>query len=189
MINYTAIAKDVGVHDKTIKNYYQILEDTLIGFALEPYHRSLRKRQKKAPKFFLFDTGVTRALQGTLKVGLKPGGFDYGKSFEQWLIGEFHRLSSYQEDDAVFSYVGTDSAEIDLIIERPGHATALIEIKSSSRTTLADAKHLLGFRNDFPDAECYVLSQDPVARKENWIHFLPWSQGMEVLGFDGQVRA
>lgn len=188
ILNYTAIAKDVGVHDKTIKSYYQILEDTLLGFSLEPYHRSLRKRQKKAAKFFLFDTGVARALHGTLRAGLAPGGFDYGKAFEQWLIGEFHRLSSYQEDDAVFSYIGTDSTEIDLIIERPGCPTALIEIKSSPRTTLADAKHLLGYREDFPGAECYVLSQDPIARRENGIAFLPWAQGMEILGFDGLVR-
>ena len=187
ILNYTAIAKDVGVHDKTIKSYYQILEDTLLGFSLEPYHRSLRKRQKKASKFFLFDTGVVRALQGSLRLGLTPGGFDYGKAFEQWLIGEFHRLSSYQKDDAVFSYIGTDSAEIDLIIERPGWPTALIEIKSSSRTTLADAKHLLGYREDFPGADCYVLSQDPIARIENGINFLPWAQGMRTLGFEGRV--
>jgi predicted AAA+ superfamily ATPase len=187
ILNYTAIAKDVGVHDKTIKSYYQILEDTLLGFSLEPYHRSLRKRQKKASKFFLFDTGVVRALQGTLRVGLTPGGFDYGKAFEQWLIGEFHRLSSYQEDDAVFSYIGTDSTEIDLIIERTGCPTALIEINSSSRTTLADAKHLLGYLEDFPGADCYVLSRDPIARIEKGINFLPWAQGMRTLGFEGRV--
>ena len=188
VLNFAAIAKDVGVHDKTIKSYYQILEDTLLGFALEPYHRSLRKRQKKAAKFFLFDTGVARALQGSLRVGLAPGGFDYGKAFEQWLIGEFHRLSSYQEDDATFSYIGTDSSEIDLIIERPGCPTALIEIKSSARATFADAKHLLGYRKEFPAAACYVLSQDPVARREDGVDFLPWAQGLQSLGFDGRVR-
>ena len=104
------------------------------------------------------------------------------------MIGEFHRLSSYQEDDAVFSYIGTDSTEVDLIIERPGYPTALVEIKSSSRTTLADAKHLLGYLEDFPGAECYVLSQDTIARIENGINFLPWAQGMRTLGFDGSVK-
>lgn len=184
-INYSAIARDVGVQDKTIKSYYQILEDTLLGFYLEPYHHSLRKRQKKSPKFYLFDTGVTRALQNSLKIPLLKGGFDYGKAFEQFIICEFFRLSSYQEDDAVFSYLATDSAEIGLIIERPNHPIALIEIKSSSQTSHVDAKHLRGFRVDFPKAICIVLSQDPFEREEDGVLFLPWEKGFKMLGFDG----
>ncbi len=62
LINFSNIARDVGVSDKTIKSYYSILEDTLIGFFLEPYHASFRKRLSHQPKFYLFDTGVTRAL-------------------------------------------------------------------------------------------------------------------------------
>ncbi|MCX6131744.1 MAG: DUF4143 domain-containing protein [Proteobacteria bacterium] len=185
ILNYAAIAKDVGVQDKTIKTYYQILEDTLVGFFLEPFHQSLRKRQKKAPKFFLFDTGVTRALMGALRLELIAGSFDYGKAFEQWLTSEFHRLSSYQESDARFSYLSTDSAEIDLIIERPGSKIALIEIKSRARTQIADAKHLLAFRGEFDSAECCVLSQDPIERIEDGVFFLPWYKGLELLGFHG----
>lgn len=185
ILNYAAIARDVGVQDKTIRSYYQILEDTLLGFYLEPYHHSLRKRQKKAPKFYLFDTGVTRALQGTLRAPLLPGSFDYGKAFEQWIVCECHRLSSYQEDDAVFSYLSTDSAEIDLIIERPNCPVALVEIKSGERTTLGDAKHLLGFRDDFANPLCMVLSQDPIEREEAGVLFMPWRQGLKMLGFQG----
>ena len=185
ILNYSTIARDVGVHDKTIKTYYQILEDTLVGFFLEPFHHSLRKRQKKSAKFFLFDTGITRSLQGNLSIELVKGSFDYGKAFEQWLIGEFHRLSSYQEDDAKFSYLDTGNAEIDLIIERPGARTALIEIKSRSRTTLADAKHLIGLRQDFASADCFVLSQDKVQRVEDGVYFLPWDEGIMRLGFTG----
>lgn len=185
ILNYAAIARDVRVQDKTIKSYYQILEDTLLGFYLEPYHHSLRKRQKKSPKFYLFDTGVTRALQGTLRAPLPPGSFDYGKAFEQWIVCECQRLSSYQEDDAVFSYLSTDSAEIDLIIERPNSPVALVEIKSGERTTQSDAKHLLGFRDDFSNPLCMVLSRDPIEREEEGVLFMPWRQGLKMLGFSG----
>ena len=65
------IARDVGVSDQTIKTYYCILEDTLLGFFLEPFHHSFRKRLGHQPKFYLFDTGVTRALSNLLVVPLR----------------------------------------------------------------------------------------------------------------------
>ena len=68
VINYTKIARDIGVDTTTVQNYYSILEETLVGFYLNPYHSSIRKSQRLSPKFYLFDTGVCRALKGTLKV-------------------------------------------------------------------------------------------------------------------------
>jgi len=61
LISYSAIARDVLVDPKIISNYYSILEDTLLGFFLEPYHTSLRKRRKTAAKFYWFELGVHRA--------------------------------------------------------------------------------------------------------------------------------
>jgi predicted AAA+ superfamily ATPase len=62
IINFSKIATEVGVDEKTVKTYIDILADTLIGFYLPPFHRSIRKRQRIAPKFYLMDTGVKRAL-------------------------------------------------------------------------------------------------------------------------------
>lgn len=67
ILNFSSIAKDVGVDDKTVKNYYSILEDTLIGFYLNPFNSSFRKRLSSKPKFYFFDTGVTRALRNIFK--------------------------------------------------------------------------------------------------------------------------
>jgi uncharacterized protein len=72
VINYTNIARDVGADVKTAQSYLELLEDTHIGFFLEPFHQSIGKRRRHAPKFFLFDTGVRRALDRTLTVELKP---------------------------------------------------------------------------------------------------------------------
>jgi predicted AAA+ superfamily ATPase len=58
IVNYSKIARDVGVDTTTVQNYFSILEDTLIGFHLPAYHRSIRKRQRESPKFYLFDPGV-----------------------------------------------------------------------------------------------------------------------------------
>jgi predicted AAA+ superfamily ATPase len=68
ILNFSSMAKDLGVDWSTVKNYYQILEDTWLGFNLPIYHRSLRKQQLKGQKFYLFDLGVQRALERNLKV-------------------------------------------------------------------------------------------------------------------------
>ncbi len=70
--NFSKIAKEVGVDTKTIISYFSILEETLMGFFLPAYHRSVRKRQKQSPKFYFFDLGVRRTLEGSLKNKLVP---------------------------------------------------------------------------------------------------------------------
>ncbi len=141
IINYAKIATDVGVDEKTVKTYYDILVDTLIGFYLPPFHRSIRKRQREAPKFYLFDTGIRRALTNSLNLRLDPQTFEYGNAFEHFVILEVMRLNSYSEADFKLSYLRTkDDAEIDLIIERPGSPDLLIEIKSYKRIDRGDAK-------------------------------------------------
>src|SRR3989338_70259 len=62
IISYSKIARDINVHENTVKKYFQILEDTWLGFLLEPYSKSVRKRLRKNPKFYFFDLGVKRAL-------------------------------------------------------------------------------------------------------------------------------
>jgi len=186
VINYASIARDVGVRDKTVKTYYEILSDTLLGFYLESFHHSLRKRQRQAAKFYLFDGGVTKALRGHLTIPTLQGSADFGPAFEQWLVGEFHRLSSYQEDEAKFSYLSTDQAEIDLIVERPGQRTALIEIKSKLVATHADGRHVRSFLPSFPDADAYVISQDPVNRIDDGVTYMHWREAFSRLGFNGR---
>ena len=63
---YRAHAERRGVDTKTVQSYFQILEDTLVAHTLEPYHRSVRERLSQAPRFYLFDTGVCRALRSIL---------------------------------------------------------------------------------------------------------------------------
>jgi predicted AAA+ superfamily ATPase len=89
ILNYTKISRDIGVDHKTVANYYQILEDTLVGFYLPPFHKSVRKRQLESPKFYLFDTGVKRALERSFNIPLNKRSYAYGKAFEHFVILEF----------------------------------------------------------------------------------------------------
>ena len=183
IINYAHIARDVGVDIKTVQSYFEILEDTLLGFMLEPYHLSIRKRQRQAPKFYLFDTGVGHALDRTLTIELRAGTYAYGKAFEHLVIAEAVRLNEYQQKDFRFSYLRTkDDAEIDLVVERPGASTALVEIKSTMRVDDRDTRSLERFAADMPKSEAFILSTDPMAKRIGKVKAFPWQQGLKELG-------
>ncbi|MEW6368822.1 MAG: AAA family ATPase [Acidobacteriota bacterium] len=183
VVNYTNIARDVGADVKTVQSYFQILEDTLVGFPLEPFHRSVRKRQTHALKFYLFDPGVRRALARMLTLDLLPGTGEHGRAFEHFIVVEALRRSAYLQNDYAFSYLRTkDGAEVDLIVERPGMAMALVEIKSKDRVDERDTRSLERFLADMPEAQGLCLSRDPVAKLIGNVRALPWNEGLRELG-------
>ena len=183
IINATKIARDVGVDPKTVQSYFQILEDTLLAHILEPYHRSVRKRQSKSPRFYFMDTGVSRALSRTLNVPLNRGTYAYGKTFERFVITEAFRRCAYLKNDFRLSYLRTkDGAEVDLVIERPGLPTALVEIKSATQVDETDLRHLKSFRAVIPESEAICLSREGRPRAVEGIRIVPWRDGLEELG-------
>lgn len=182
IINFSNIAKDIGVDVKTVQSYYQILEDTLLGFMLESYHTSIRKQQRKTPKFYLFDLGVAKALTHSLTQSVLPNTYGYGKAFEHWIVSEIYRLNLYYKKDYKLSYLLTkDNAEIDLIIERPGKTTLLIEIKSVALVDERALRHLRNFATDIKNAEPLVLSQDTSKKKIENIVCLFWQDGISYI--------
>jgi len=183
VVSYTNIAKDVQSDPRIIQNYYSILEDTLLGFFLEPFHLSLRKRQKKAPKFYWFDTGVRRALSGTIDIPVTPKSFEYGSLFESFLVNEIHRLLTYSERSFRLSFIRIDdNLEIDLVIERAGLPTYLIEIKSTTHVTDAHTRTLERYSKEISGCVSLVLSQDKIAKKIGSVTCLHWLEGIEELG-------
>lgn len=182
-INYTNIARDINSDPKTVSKYFTILEDTLLGFNLQPYHQSVRKRQKKAPKFYWFDTGVVRAISGAIETDLLPQSFEFGKHFESFIVNEIYRLLSYKGKKFHLSYLRTkDDAEIDLIIERPGEPVCLVEIKSTARIDELHVRHLQSFLPEFENAQGFCLSNDQRPKKFGRISALPWRKGLLEMG-------
>lgn len=182
IVNFNKIAHDTGVDDKTVKNYFSILEDTLLGFLLPGYDRSVRKQQTQAPKFYFFDTGVQRSLAGLTSVPLVDRTYAYGKTFEHVVLLEAWRLNEYFETDFKFSYLRTkDDAEIDLIVERPGQPAALIEIKSTTHVTSSDVRTLNSFKGDFTDPLLLCLSRDPKSKIIGDAQCMEWREGLHVL--------
>ena len=183
IINFSNIARDVGVDHKTVGSYFEILEDTLLGFMLEPWHASVRKRQRQSPKFWWFDPGGARALAGTLTVDIVPRSGGYGRAFEHFVILEIIRAADYARSDFRFYYLRTkDDAEIDLIVERPGKPPALVEIKSTDRVEARHVRDLQRFLPDFPGATPLCLSRDPLRRQIGDVLAVPWQEGLTELG-------
>jgi len=182
ILNVATIARDVGVDDKTIVSYFNILEETLIGFYLEPFHHSFRKRLAKKPKFYFFDPGVVRALSLQLTLPLKGGTNAYGEAFEHLVIVECFRLKHYFKPDFKLSFLQTkNDVEIDLIIERPGQSTLLVEIKSTTHVQESHLKQLQAVAGDLENCEPICLSNDQQKRVIDDITVYPWQEGLQDI--------
>lgn len=183
IVNKLKIAQEIGVDSVTVSNYFEILEDTLIGFQLPAFHKSVRKAQRQMPKFYFIDPGIKRALDKTLSVELLPQTFAYGEAFENWVILEILKNISYNRLDWELSYCRTkDDVEIDLIITRPGMKNIFIEIKSKDLVTESDAKSLMTLGHDLdPKAEKWILSQDKLERRFNSVKAFHWIEGIQKI--------
>lgn len=182
VINFSKIAKEIGVDTTTVQNYFSILEDTLIGFYLNTYHTSIRKRIIQAPKFYFFDTGVARALNRTLEMKLLPQTSEYGYAFEQFVILEIWKLSHYYKKNWKFSYLLTkDGVEIDLILDHPKFGIYCIEIKSTMHITTTDLDSFIKISSEIKGATSFCFSKDPVEKKIHHIKCLYWQNGIKEL--------
>jgi predicted AAA+ superfamily ATPase len=186
IINKSKIAREIGVDDVTVATYFEIIEDTLLGFMLPSFHTSVRKAQRVAPKFFLIDTGIKRALDRTLSIPLLPQTSAWGDAFEHWVILEFKKRISYARLDWEMSYIRTkNDVEIDLVIERPGRRPLLVEIKSKDRILEEDVNALetLGVDID-PSSERLLLSNDPLEQRFGGTRCLYWQKALEGIFAD-----
>ena len=183
ILSWTNMAQDAGVSTKTIHGYFEILEDTLLGFFLPAYHRSLRKRQRTHPKFYFFDPGVRRAIANELTVPLLPDTPQYGQAFEHYWILEIMRVSAYQRNDWTFSYFATSDSEVDLVIERPAKPLLFVEIKSSERVRNQELRALRGLLDTTPGSEGVCISRESRARRIHpQLQIVPWQEALQTIG-------
>ena len=184
-LNYSKIARDIKSDHSVVRNYFEILEDTLVGFHLPSYDVSIRKQQRKAPKFYFIDCGIKRALQKTLEIPLVKKTYEYGRAFEHFLILEFFKLCQYRDKDETLYYLQTkDDVEIDLIIKRPGKSTLFIEIKSTEHVTKEDFTSLGKITDGLKNTEAFLLSQDSNKKTISHVQAIHWRNFLELLQND-----
>ena len=161
MLNYSNIASDCGVSAKTVKSYFQILYDTLIGYEIPAFRKEIKRKIVQAPKFYYFDVGLANYLMG--RHSLKRGTDDYGHAFEHFVMQEIIAYKGYNDKRDTISYWHTyDKKEVDVVI---GDAKVAIEIKSTEHVETKHKKGLKAFKEEHPDCRLILVSLDPITRK------------------------
>ena len=161
IINNNNIAQECGVHATTVSSYFDILEDTLIGYRIPAYTKVMKRRLVQAPRFYYFDVGVTNYLLHRKE--LIRGGADYGHAFEHLVVQELVAYMHYRHCEEKLSYWRTyTGVEVDIIV---GDARIAIEIKSTEEVQNRHIKNLKAFAEEHPDSKLMIVSLDVFTRQ------------------------
>lgn len=180
LISFSNIGRECHLPTRTVQSYYEILEDTLIGVKLEPWRRSLRKRLSGHPKMYLFDLGVTNAINRHLSD--PPDNILRGRLFEQFIILETSRIMNYLQSETRIYYWRTNTgAEIDLVIEKAGKLKAAFEIKAKKEVGGNDFSGFRSFCADNPKVPCFLVCEASEPYQEGTIEVLPWMEYLKRL--------
>lgn len=176
-ISYQSVAVDCGVSPNSVKNYIQILEDTLVAFQLKAYTRTRKRKAISRAKFYLFDIGVTNSLAGRGEI--KAGSELFGKAFEHFIILEIRAFLSYRRKMERMSYWRSKSGfEVDLILSDRW----AIEIKSSKSVHDKHMKGLRALREEGLIENFAVVSCDRHERTtQDGIIIFPWQRFLDNL--------
>lgn len=160
MLNYSNIATDCGVSAKTVKSYYQILYDTMLGYEIPAYRKVIKRQIVQASKFYYFDVGLSNYLMG--RHNLKRGSDDYGHAFEHFVMQEIIAYKGYCRRKNELSYWHTyNGKEVDAVI---GDAEVAIEIKSCEQVKTKHKAGLKAFKEEHPECRLILVSLDPITR-------------------------
>lgn len=161
MVNMNNIAQDCGVHATTVNAYFDILEDTLIGYRIPAFTKVMKRRLVQAPKFYFFDVGVTNYLLH--RKDLVRGSTDYGHAFEHLVIQELIAYLHYTHSEERLTYWHTYTGlEVDAVI---GDARVAIEIKSAEEVQTRHLKGLKAFAEEHPACRLFIVSLDIFTRR------------------------
>lgn len=181
--NYATIAREVGVSANTIKGYFEILTDTLVGFWLPAFRKRMKRRVIESPRFYFFDIGIVNDL--AKRGELLAGSTEFGAAFEHFILMELraHRSYSKRNGDYPLAYWRTASGyEVDIIT---GDAHTAIEIKSSEDINSDHLKGLRAFREEFQPKESILVCRAQRPRiTPDGIQILPWKTFLQKLWND-----
>lgn len=180
LLNYTKTARDAELSPNTVRDYYQILEDTLIGFQVYPWTKSKKRKAVQTSKFYFFDTGVVCLLREIRN--LHPASDLFGLSFEQFIACELRAYISYKNIHLPLRFWRSKSGlEVDFIV---GDKMA-IEVKSGKKVTSYEHKSLLAIKEENRWKHLIIVSRDPMeASFKNGIRHIYWENFLTYLWED-----
>ena len=180
ILNFSSIARDCGVDSKTVREYFQILVDTLVGVFVEPYsYRRSRAVIVRAPKFYLFDVGVAGRIVGRQLVN--NSGPEFGRAFEHFILMELLSYRTYQGQEFPVRYWRTKSGlECDFILGRKGEIA--VDVKGGRRVQSSDLRAIRAYSEEHkPQYSIVVSNQSLPGQTDDGILILPWEVFLERL--------
>ena len=183
LVNYSNIARDCGVDSKTVKEYYQILVDTLVGTRLEPFKkRQSRQVISRAAKFYLFDVGVAGAI--TKRHIEEEKGELFGKAFEHFILMEIAAYNSYNELDFEINFWRTKSGlEVDFVL---GGGEVAVEVKGATQIDKRALGPLNGFIEEYSPRKALVVCNEREERIHGRIQIIPYRNFLHNL-WEGKI--
>ena len=183
-LNFANVARETGVSAGTVRNYFRILEDTLLGFTLEPWRRRRKRRLVETAKFYLFDIGVANWVHPESQ-RISEGSDRFGRAFEHFIINEVRAYLSYNRLDNPISYWRTSSGfEVDLIV---GSMDLAIECKSNREIRTSDLKGMRALcEENIPRRRIVVSRLEAPRTTDDGIELLPWRTFCRRL-WDGKL--
>ena len=181
ILNYTKIASDCGVSSKSVKEYFSILEETMLGYHIPAYSKVMRRKLVAAPKFYFFDVGIPNYLMK--RIPLKSGSSEYGHALEHLICQELKAYLSYRGIDKNLSYWRTSDHryEVDFIV---GDAEVAIEVKSSETVDSSETRGLRAFSEEHPSARLIIVSMEQRPRRHKDIEIWPAREFLRKLWED-----
>jgi len=184
MVNYSNIATDCGVSSVTVKEYFSILEDTLIGRFVPAYTKRAKRRVVVSPKFYFFDIGVANYLLNQNQIIEKSEA--YGKALEQLIYLELYAHSKYSDLNYEISFWRTATQiEVDFIL---GDCEIAIEVKSTDNIQAKHIKGLRQFASEYDVKRLIVVSKDPYYRKIDNIEVMPVEKFLQDLWSNNIIK-
>ena len=180
LTNYCNIARECGVDSKTVKEYYQILVDTLLAIRLEPFKkRQSRQVITKASKYYIFDVGVAGYL--TKRHITEQKGAEFGKAFEHFILMEIVAYRSYSGKDFALHFWRTKTGlEVDFVL---GAGEIALEVKGVGRVEKREMNGLNAFIETYSPKRSIIVCNEKEKRVCGKIEIFPWE------GFLGQLWA
>lgn len=182
ILNFESIGSDAQVPARTIREYYSILTDTLIGSLVEPLPPKKAKSRKAVTKakFYFFDTGVPHAITGTRML---PKASDlYGRSFEHFI---FQELLTYQQyfkaGEPINFWANHGGGEVDFVLSKE----IAIEVKATELVQEKHLKNLIAISEDYPIKRRIVVSRDSNKRMVSGIQIVPYREFLRLLWAGG----
>ncbi len=182
LINYTNVARETGVSAKVVRTYFDILEDTYLGFRIPPWRRAKQRRLIETEKFYLFDVGVANHLARRTP---RLGSPDFGKSFEHYVLMELRGYQVYRQPDLEIAFWRTAAGqEVDFVL---GDMRVAIEVKAGKRVHDGDLRGLRTLAEESRVRRRLVVClEDEPRRLSDGIEVVPWRQFLERL-WDGDL--